>query len=241
MKPAGTTPHLNVDAAQVTTFERLSDHWWDAAGPLRTLHVMNPVRLRYVDAAVHLRDKDVLDVGCGGGLLSEAMADRGARVTGLDASAAALQTARAHATLTGVKVQYVQGTVEEFVHDGRRFDAVTCMELLEHVPDPESVLRSCASLLRPGGDLVLSTVNRTLKSWLGAIVAGEYLLRIVPKGTHAYANLLRPAEVRRMLERAGLEVVDLAGMHYLPWLERCTLGNDPGINYLMHGRRGTDP
>lgn len=227
----------NVDAAQMATFERLSDHWWDPDGPLRTLHVINPVRLRYIDAAVCLPGREVLDVGCGGGLLSEAMAARGARVCGLDASLPAIRTARAHGELAGLSVDYVHGTVEEFTATGRRFDVITCMELLEHVPDPESVLRSCARLLRPGGDLVLSTVNRTLKAWLGAIVAAEYLLRLVPKGTHAYGNLLRPAEVRRMLEQHGFEIVDLVGVQYVPWLHRCTLGNDPGINYMVHARR----
>lgn len=227
----------NLDTAQVATFDRHSDQWWDPEGPLRTLHVLNPVRLRYVAAAVRLRGKSVLDVGCGGGLLSEAMAQRGAVVTGVDASLPSIQIARAHATLGNVSVEYLHGTAESLAAQGRRFDAVTCMELLEHVPDPDSVIESCARMLHPDGHLVLATVNRNLKSWLGAIVVGEYLLRLVPRGTHSYENLLRPSEVRRMLERHGLPVVDMVGMHYVPWLGKCSLGNDPGINYMVHARK----
>lgn len=237
MSTAGTRE--NLDPVQVAAFERHADHWWDPDGPLRTLHALNPVRLRYIDAAVRLAGKRVLDAGCGGGLLCEAMAARGATVTGLDAGTAALDTARAHAQLSGAAVEYVHGTVEAFAASGRVFDVVTCMELLEHVPDPESLVRGCARLLVPGGDLVISTINRNLRSWLGAIVAAEYLLGLVPRGTHRYSLLLRPAEVRHMLARHGFAVIDIAGMHYLPWVNRCTLGNDPGINYIVHARRAS--
>lgn len=227
----------NLDQAQVATFERLSDQWWDPEGPLRTLHVINPVRLRYIDAAVHLRGKQVLDLGCGGGLLSEAMVMRGATVTGVDAGISAITTARGHGTQSGVTVEYVHGTAESLGADREHsYQVITCMELLEHVPDPESVLRACARLLQPGGDLVLATLNRGVKAYLGAVIAAEYLFRLLPKGTHEYARFLRPAELRRMLARQGFAVVDIVGLHYVPWLERCSLSNDVSINYMVHAR-----
>jgi len=228
----------NLDHTQVSNFERLSDHWWDPAGPLRTLHAINPVRLRYIDAAVGLSGKRVLDLGCGGGLLSEAMARRGARVTGVDASDAAIRAARSHGTISGVNVEYVRGTAESVgAATSSTYEMITCMELLEHVPDPDSTLNACARLLLPGGDLIMSTLNRNLKSYLGAVVAVEYLLRLLPKGTHDYARFIRPAELRRMLERHGFTIVDMVGLQYIPWLERCSLSNDVSINYMIHARR----
>ncbi len=232
----------NLDSAQVRNFERLADQWWDPEGPLRTLHVINPVRLRYIDAAVRLSGKQVLDLGCGGGLLSEAMAVRGARVTGVDAGAAAIRTARSHATLSGVNVDYVQGTAENLAATGAdQYQVITCMELLEHVPDPEATLQACARLLQPGGDLIVSTLNRNLKSWLGAVVAVEYLFRLLPKGTHDYARFIRPSELRHMLARHEFTVTDMAGLQYFPWLERCSLSNDVSINYMIHARRSAAP
>ena len=230
--------NTNLDHAQITNFERLSDQWWDPEGPLRTLHVINPVRLRYLDAAVHLSWNQFLDVGCGGGLLSEAMAVRGANVTGVDASEAAIRTARSHGTLSGVNVEYVQGTAESLAAPGAAsYQVVTCMELLEHVPDPDSTLQACARLLQPGGDLIVATLNRNLKSYLGAVVAVEYLLRLLPRGTHDYARFIRPAEMRHMLARHGFTVVDMVGLQYIPWLDRCSLSNDVSINYMIHARK----
>ncbi len=228
----------NLDPDQISTFDRLSGQWWDPAGPLRTLHVINPVRLRYIDLAVTLSGKRVLDVGCGGGLLSEAMALRGAIVTGMDASDSALRTARAHATISGAEVNYLHDTAEGLAEKSAgKYQVITCMELLEHVPDPESVVQACARLLQSSGDLILSTLNRNLKAYLGAIVAAEYVFRLLPKGTHDYAKFIRPAEMRRLLTRQGFTVIDLAGLQYLPWLERCSLSNDVSINYLIHARK----
>jgi len=228
----------NLDQTQITNFERHTEQWWDPDGPLRTLHVLNPVRLRYIDAAVRLSGKQVLDLGCGGGLLSEAMAMRGANVTGVDASAAAIRTARTHATLGGVNVDYVHGTAETLATTGAgRYQVITCMELLEHVPDPDSTLRACAQMLQPGGDLVLSTLNRNLKSWLGAVVAAEYLFRLLPRGTHDYSRFIRPAELRHMLARHDFAVTDLVGVKYVPWLEHCSLSNNVSVNYMIHARR----
>ena len=228
----------NLDPAQIATFERLADQWWDPEGPLKTLHVINPVRLRYIDTAVRLSGKQVLDLGCGGGLLSEAMAMRGALVTGMDASESAIRTARGHGVISGAGVEYVHDTAESLAaRAGGRYQVITCMELLEHVPDPESVVRACAQLLQPRGDLILATLNRNLKAYLGAVVAAEYVLRLLPKGTHDYAKFIRPAELRRMLTEHGFTVVDLVGLQYFPWLERCALSNDVSINYLIHARR----
>jgi 2-polyprenyl-6-hydroxyphenyl methylase/3-demethylubiquinone-9 3-methyltransferase len=193
--------------------------------------------LRYIDAGVRLAGKSILDIGCGGGLLSEAMAQRGARVTGLDASAGAIETARRHALLGSVAVDYVLGTAEEPGAAGhRRYDVITCMELLEHVPDPESLLRACRHLLLTGGDLILSTLNRSVAAYVGAVVGAEYLLGLLPRGTHDYARFLRPAELRRMLASQDFTLVDIVGLRYIPWLNRCTLSNNLNINYMVHAR-----
>lgn len=227
----------NVDPDELSKFGRHAPDWWDPRGPLRTLHAINPVRLRYIDAAVTLSGKSVLDVGCGGGLLCEAMARNNARVTGIDASSAVIVTAKAHRDEQQLDIEYAVCTAEQFASEGvRRFDAVTCMELLEHVPDPPALLRACARLLEPGGSLVLATLNRTLKAYAAAVLGAEYVLRLLPRGTHDYARFIRPSELRRWLVAAGLDVVDISGVRYIPWLDRCSLTDDPSINYLLHAR-----
>ncbi|MGH8247668.1 MAG: bifunctional 2-polyprenyl-6-hydroxyphenol methylase/3-demethylubiquinol 3-O-methyltransferase UbiG [Gammaproteobacteria bacterium] len=227
----------NLDPEELARFGRHARDWWDPRGPLRTLHALNPVRLRYIDAAVTLSGKSVLDVGCGGGLLCEAMARKNARVTGIDASPAVIDTARSHRDEQRLDIEYAVCTAEQFAAEGvRRYDAITCMELLEHVPDPPSLLRACARLLEPGGSLVLATINRTLKAYAGAILGAEYVLRLLPRGTHDYARFIRPSEIRRWLGATGLCVVDIAGVRYVPWLDRCSLTDDPSINYLLHAR-----
>lgn len=231
------TPLPNLDPGEVSKFERLAQDWWDPHGPFKALHALNPVRLRFIDAAVTLQGKRVLDVGCGGGLLCEGLARRNAEVTGLDASPGAIRAAQRHCAEDGLTIDYKVGTVEEFANvAGRCFDIVTCMELLEHVPAPDGLVASCARLLRPGGDLFVATINRTLQSYLGAIVAAEYALGLLPRGTHSYARFIRPAELSRWLRSSGFEVLDIAGVHYVPWINRCTLSNRPSINYLLHAR-----
>jgi 2-polyprenyl-6-hydroxyphenyl methylase/3-demethylubiquinone-9 3-methyltransferase len=234
------TAARNVDVEDVARFEARAHDWWDPDGPLRTLHAVNPLRLRYIDAATGLSGRRVLDVGCGGGLLTEAMARAGAHVTGLDASPGAIAAACAHRDAGRLSIEYHTGTIEEFAgQSAQRFDLVTCMELLEHVPDPETLLRSCAGLLKPGGHLVVSTINRTARAYVAVIVAGEYLFHLLPRGTHEYARFIRPSELAAWLRASGLDVIDVCGIRYLPWLNRCSLSADPSVNYLVHARLGS--
>ena len=230
----------NVDASEVAKFEALASRRWDPRGELRTLHEINPARLAFVERHAALEGTAVLDVGCGGGILAEAMAARGARVTGLDASEAALSVARLHGHESGVHVEYRRGTAEALASEGAGFDLVTCMELLEHVPDVESLVGACARLVRPGGLVVFSTINRTLRAWLGAVLGAEYLLGLLPRGTHEYARLLRPSELDAAARRQGLALVSLAGLHYNPIMGSARLGRDVAVNYLA-AYRATAP
>ena len=229
----------NINPDEVDKFNQLARDWWDRGGPLQTLHDINPIRLNYITANVSLDGRRVLDVGCGGGILTEALAGRGARVQGLDASEAVIRVARQHAQDNGLEIEYIPGRLEDFAADNPDcYDAVTCMELLEHVPDPEALLQTCARLLRPGGDLVLATINRNLKSYLSAVIGAERLFGLLPKGTHDYAGFIRPSELERWLRMANFEVLDIRGMLYIPGLRYCALTNDPGVNYLLHARLG---
>lgn len=227
----------NVAPDELAKFEARAGDWWDPRGPLRPLHVMNPVRLEYLRSVMNLDGSQVLDAGCGGGILAEAMARAGAHVTGIDAGAGAIDAARAHMTTSDLQIDYQVCTVEQLAESGgARFDAVTCMELLEHVPRPDALLAVCAGLLRPGGHLVLSTLNRTLPAYLGAILGAEYVFRLLPRGTHDYARFIRPSELEGWLRACGMQLMDVTGIRYLPWVDHCTLVNDPSINYIAHAR-----
>ncbi len=229
-----TTQH-NVDINEVNKFEALASRWWDPDSEFKPLHEINPLRLDYIDHRAQLKDKQVLDIGCGGGILSESMAQRGANVTGIDMGEAPLAVARLHQHESGVKVDYQQCTAEAFAqqHAGR-YDVITCMEMLEHVPDPASVIRACATLIKPGGHIFLSTINRNPKSFLFAIVGAEYLLQMLPKGTHEYKKFIRPSELESWIRSADLNVRELTGMSYNPFTKRYSLGYDVDVNYLMH-------
>jgi 2-polyprenyl-6-hydroxyphenyl methylase / 3-demethylubiquinone-9 3-methyltransferase len=230
----------NIDTGELHKFELLADDWWDPAGSLKTLHIINPLRLEYIDKAVPLGNKKVLDVGCGGGLLSEALSKRGAIVTGLDANASAIEAAREHARLFPCNVDYIISTAEQYASETNvKYDLISCMELLEHVPDPESLLTACASMLKPGGDLIVATLNRNAKSYAAAIFAAEYVLGLLPKGTHDYAKFVKPSELGRWLRRLDFSIVDISGMHYLPIVNHCLLNNDPSVNYLLHARKNS--
>ncbi|HET7810154.1 MAG TPA: bifunctional 2-polyprenyl-6-hydroxyphenol methylase/3-demethylubiquinol 3-O-methyltransferase UbiG [Steroidobacteraceae bacterium] len=223
------------DPAEIAKFEAAAHRFWDVDGEFKALHKLNPVRARYVAERVTLRGARVLDVGCGGGLLAESLARAGADVTAIDLAPSMIDTARLHAMESGLAIDYRIESAESLAraHAGR-FDVVTCMEMLEHVPEPGATLATLGHLVRPGGNLFISTINRNLKSFALAIVGAEYLARIVAPGTHEYDRLLKPSEVARFGRAAGLEVADIAGLKYDPLREQCSLTRDPSVNYLMH-------
>ncbi len=230
---------MNVDHQEIAKFEALASRWWDPQGEFKPLHQLNPLRLQWIDTLSQgLANKRVLDVGCGGGILAESMASRGARVTGIDMGKEPLQVARLHALESGVELSYRQLTVEALADElPGSFDVVTCMEMLEHVPDPASVVAACARLVRPGGQLFFSTINRTAKSWLLMIAGAEYLLQMVPKGTHQHDKFIQPAELSRYAERAGLRLCQMKGVVYNPLTGTFRLSADVGVNYMLHCQR----
>jgi len=225
----------NVDPAEISKFNAAAPRWWDPDGDFRPLHDLNPARLDYIETRAGLAGRRVLDVGCGGGLLAEGMARRGARVTGIDLSPAALEVARLHALESGVTVEYREMAAEDLAEAERgAFDLVTCLEMLEHVPDPVRAVRSLAQLVRPGGHVICSTINRNPKAFALAIIGAEYLLRLLPAGTHQYARLIRPSELARWARDADLEMVDLAGLEYDPLTRKARVSTNTSVNYLVH-------
>ncbi len=231
-----TTTQPNVDTREVAKFEELAHRWWDPESEFKPLHAINPLRLDFIERrAGGLAGKQVLDVGCGGGILSESMAARGAQVTGIDMGEAPLAVARLHQHESGLDIDYRQTTAEELAGEmPGAFDVVTCLEMLEHVPDPESVIDACARLVKPGGHVFFSTINRNPKAWLFAIVGAEYVLRLLPKGTHDYEKFIRPSELEAWARHAGLAVREITGMSYNPLTRRYWLGSDVDVNYLAH-------
>ena len=233
-----TEPARNADPQEVAKFDASASRWWDPEGEFKPLHDINPLRLDFVDQHAGLSGRVALDVGCGGGILSESMARRGARVTGIDLAESSLNVARLHALETETQVEYRCITVEELAEEqADSYDVVTCMEMLEHVPDPASVIRACAALVKPGGHVFLSTLNRNPKSYLLAIVGAEYIARMLPKGTHDYAHFIRPSELSAWGRDAGLDLRRVAGLHYNPLTRRYALGQDVSVNYLAHFHR----
>ncbi len=231
----------NVDHAEIAKFEALASRWWDQESEFKPLHQINPLRLNFIDERSNLAGKRVIDVGCGGGILSESMALRGADVTGIDMGEAPLSVARLHSLESGVKVNYVRSTVEEIAEkEAASFDVVTCLEMLEHVPDPASVIRACYRLVKPGGQVFFSTINRNPKAYLFAIIGAEYLLQLLPKGTHDFDKFIRPSELGRWTRDSGLSNHELIGLTYNPLTRVYKLSDDVDVNYMMHCERPDD-
>jgi 2-polyprenyl-6-hydroxyphenyl methylase / 3-demethylubiquinone-9 3-methyltransferase len=229
---------VNADPKELAKFSELAHRWWDPGGEFRPLHQINPLRLAWIEGKAGLAGKQVLDVGCGGGILAEAMARSGARVKGIDLAEKPLKVAELHRLESGVAVEYEAASAEDLaVREPGRYDVVTCMEVLEHVPDPSSTVRACATLARPGGQLFFATINRNPKSYLFAIVGAEYVLGLLPKGTHDYAKLIKPSELARWCRGGALEVEGLVGMTYNPLTKAYALGRDTDVNYMLHAVR----
>ncbi len=233
---------INVDKDEIAKFEALAHRWWDPAGDFRPLHDINPARLRYITERCPPVDIRAVDIGCGGGLLAEALAAAGAQVVGIDMGEAPLAVARLHALESGVQVDYRQTTAEDLARSApEAFDLVTCLEMLEHVPDPASVVNACATLAKPGGHLVFSTINRNPKAWAMAVVGAEYILGLLPRGTHEYDKFIKPAELARCAREAKLDVIEIRGMSYNPFTRTVSIGDDVDVNYLLYARKPLPP
>jgi 2-polyprenyl-6-hydroxyphenyl methylase/3-demethylubiquinone-9 3-methyltransferase len=228
----------NADPKELAKFGELAHRWWDPAGEFRPLHLMNPLRLAWIEGKAQLAGKQVLDVGCGGGILSEAMARMGGVVKGIDLSDKALKVAQLHSHESGLAVQYEATSAETLAQcEAGRYDVVTCMEVLEHVPDPASTIRACAALAKAGGHVFFATINRNPKSYVLAVIGAEYVLRLLPRGTHDYAKFIKPSELARWCRDARLEVASLVGMTYNPLTKVFALGRDTDVNYMVHSVR----
>ncbi len=232
----------NIDSTEIRRFNRQAGGWWDHNGDCKALHDINPLRIDYIDRRSPVRGKTILDAGCGGGILSEALAARGGRVTGIDMGEGPIEAARTHAKLSGLNISYRQTTPEELArsHAGQ-YDIVTCMELLEHVPNPRSVVMACARLAKPGGDIFFSTINRNPKAFLFAIIGAEWILRLLPTGSHVYHRLIRPVELEAWTREAGLVPMDRTGLQYNPFSHKYRLGGDLDVNYMIHFQKKGHP
>ena len=229
---------MNADELELQKFSALAHRWWDPNSEFKPLHDINPLRLNYIDAHAQIAGKKVIDIGCGGGILSESMAARGANVTGIDLGEKPLKVAKLHLLETGQKVDYRLIAAEALAAEQpEQYDVVTCMEMLEHVPDPASIVRACAQLVKPGGYLFFSTINRNLKSYLFAVIGAEYFLKLLPRGTHDYVKFIKPSELARFCRDAGLTVNEVLGMTYNPLSKIYTLGPDTAVNYLLATRK----
>ena len=226
---------MNVDNNELEKFAKNAEQWWDLDGEFKPLHEINPLRLAFITRHNELTGKDILDVGCGGGILTESLAKEGANVTGIDATAKAIVAAEEHLAISKLNIDYQCERIENLAtNQDKKYDVITCMEMLEHVPDPKSIIESCAALLNPGGSLYISTINRSLKSFMFAIVGAEYLLNLLPKGTHRYEKLIQPAEIIAWARELGLTPKDSAGLHYNPLTKIYSLNDHTDVNYLLH-------
>ena len=229
---------VNVDINEINKFEKLASKWWDMNGESKSLHDINPLRLGYIKKRSNLKNARVLDAGCGGGILSEALAASGAIVTGIDMGKESLAAAQLHLKKTRYQINYYQITVESLAaSEPESFDIITCMELLEHVPEPESVINACYRLLKPGGNIFFATINRTFKAFVFAIFGAEYILKLLPKGTHKFNKFVKPLEIEQWAEKAGFKIQDLSGMEYNLFTQKYFLSNNAKVNYLMHFKK----
>ncbi len=238
MQAEKITEITNVDQQEIARFSAFAAHWWDVEGAFKPLHCINPLRLGYIlQRAQGIFGKTILDVGCGGGILAESMAHEGAIVTGLDMAGEPLEVARLHALEQNISVHYIQETVESHARThSQHYDLVTCMEMLEHVPDPAAIIHACAKLVKPGGHAFFSTINRNVKSWLMAIIGAEYLLKMIPKGTHDAKKFIRPSELLHWIDQTCLQECHIVGLHYNPLTDRFKLGGNVDVNYMLHTR-----
>ena len=229
-----STPHLNADPSEIQKFSDLAHRWWDPSSEFRPLHEINPLRLEWINNQVSLAGKNVIDIGCGGGILAESMAKKGANVTGIDLSEKALKVADLHGLESGIQVRYKKIAAELMAsEEAGQYDVVTCMEMLEHVPDPASIIKACATLVKPGGHVFFSTLNRNPKSYLFAVIGAEYLLQLLPKGTHDYAKFITPAELSQDIRNAGLHVHGMKGLGYNPLTKIYSINSDTSVNYMV--------
>ena len=228
----------NIDQQEVKKFSDIAEQWWNKDGDFKPLHVINPLRANYIKEKIELKNKKVLDVGCGGGLLCESLYDFGAKVTGIDAAGPGIEVAKIHAQKNNKYIKYFEKTAEELNTEYiEYYDVVTCLEVLEHVPDPKSLVRTCVQLLKPGGLIFLSTINKNPRSWITAIVGAEYIFNILPKGTHEFDKFIKPSSLAKYLRDAKAELLETKGMFYNPLTHKANLNNDLGVNYLMYARK----
>ena len=229
---------MNIDQQEVQKFSELAEKWWDKSGDFKQLHVINPLRANYIASKVDLTGKKILDVGCGGGILAEALSDAGAIVTGIDAAGPGIEIAKLHAQDNNKSIKYMESTAEDLLNSSEeKFDIVTCLEVLEHVPDPELLVHTCINLLKSGGDLFLSTINKNPRSWITAIVGAEYIFNILPKGTHEFNKFIKPSSLGSFIRSGDAELIESKGMFYNPITHKAHLNNDLGVNYLMYAKK----
>ena len=229
---------MNIDQQEVQKFADLAEKWWDASGDFKPLHVINPLRAEYISSKVELEGKTLLDVGCGGGILAEALHDKGAIVTGIDAAGPGIEIAKHHAKKNNKLIDYQQSTAEDLIQkSSEKYDVVTCLEVLEHVPDPKLLVKTCIDLLKPNGDLFLSTINKNPRSWITAIVGAEYIFNILPKGTHEFDKFIKPSSLGSYIREGSAQLVETKGMFYNPITHKANLNNDLGVNYLMYAKK----